>query len=381
MGNTYSNGETDNEQTGGGNHGSTDGLAGVGILTVGVEGKGTEGGEDDEPDEHPQTSDDHGDTATELLTNVETTKSSDHVDGAKNHGGDERVGDTNRVKDLCAVVEEEVGAGKLLQRLKRHADQDAAHHGGRSENLVPLLVATGHLGLETLANVTESVLDLGVVLVTAGDQSQGLRGLSLAAVAELPARRLAHDEHADGHDGGCDEADAHGDAPRGGGGNGLGAEVDAVGDKDTEGNEELVGGDQGAADLARRCLGLVHGSQDGQGADAKAINEAADNDLVPLALSGDADNVADDVDNVPEGDAVLAAELVRERTRDESTHQAANAKHTNHQALSHVAELEAVVFLNVTKAIPEVVDLCVTGDGTTFPSEDETAERDEQAHD
>lgn len=220
-----------------------------------------------------------------------------------------------------------------------------------------------------------------MLLGNTGNQSKGLGGLDLTTMAELPAGRLAHDEHTRGHDGRSDKANAHGDAPGGGRLDRLGAEVDTVGDEDTESNEELVGRDQGATNLARSRLGLVHGGQHGQGADAEAVDQTADDDLVPLVLGGDADDVADNVDDVPESDAVLATEPVRDGGRDQRADQATNAEHSDHQTLAYVAELEATIGLLVTEAFPEVVHLGVTRDGTTLPAEDETTERDKKTHD
>lgn len=221
-----------------------------------------------------------------------------------------------------------------------------------------------------------------MLLVAAGDEGKSLGGLDLPAVlAELPPGRLAHHQHADGHDGGGNEADTHGDAPRGGGLDALRTVVDTIGDEDAEGDEQLVGGDEGTTDLAGRGLGLVHGRQDGQGTDAEAVDETADDDLVPRAGGADADDVADDVDETPEGDAVLSAELVRDGAGDEGADQAADAEHADQQTLSYVAERHDAVGIDITEAAPEVIHLSVPADGTTFPPEDEATERHEQAHD
>lgn len=241
---TYGNSETDDEQAGRGNHGATgagvgDSVGVVGVV-VGVQGERAQRGEDDEPREHPETTDNHGDTTTKLLTNVQTTESGADVDGAENHGGDVRVGDTDSVKDLSAVVEEEVGTRQLLQGLQGHTDKDTTEHGRSSEDLVPLLLAASLLGLQVLADVTEGVLDLGVLLRDPGDKRQGLGSLRNATAAELPAGGLAHDKHTHGHDGRSNKADTHGDAPGRRRLDALGAVVDAVGDEDAKSDEQLV---------------------------------------------------------------------------------------------------------------------------------------------
>lgn len=382
---TYGNSEADNEEASGCNHGRTHGGVGAGVgvvgVAIGVQGERAQGGEDDEPQEHPDTADDHGDTATELLADVQTTEGGEDVDGTEDHGGDVRVGDTDGGEDLGSVVEEEVGTGKLLQGLESHADEDTTEHGRGSEDLEPLGLATGNLSLVLLANLSQLVLNLRVVGLNARDKSQGLGGIGLSTTAVLPARRFTHGQHAGTHDRGGDETDAHGDAPRALGLDGLGTVVDTVGDEDTEGDEQLVSGDEGTTGLAGRGLGLVHWRQDGEGTDAETVDKTADDNLVPLVRGSNTHDVADDVDDAPEGNGVLAAELVGDGGGDKSANQATSAKHGDHQTLPNVTEAQDAVLLGVTKVFPEVGHLCVTGDGTTFPSEDETTQRDEQAHD
>lgn len=224
------------------------------------------------------------------------------------------------------------------------------------------------------------MLDLRVIGRDARDESQSLSGLGLSTTAVLPAGRLTHGQHTGAHDSGGDETDAHGDPPRALRLDGLGTVVDAVGDEDTEGDEQLVGGDESTTCLAGSGLGLVHWREDGERANAKTVNETANDDLVPLIRSSNAHDVADDVDDAPEGDGELAADVVRDGGRDQSANQATSAEHCYHQTLTNITETQDAVLLSVAKVFPEVGHLRVTGDGTTFPSEDETTERDEQAH-
>lgn len=214
---TYGNSEADDEEASGGNHSRTNGGVGAGVGVVGVairvQGERAQGGEDDQPQEHPDTADDHGDTAAELLADVQTTEGGEDVDGTENHGGDVRVRDTDRREDLGSIVEEEVGTGELLQGLKGHADEDTTQHSWGSEDLEPLGLATGNLSLVLLADLSQLVLDLRVIGLDAGDKSQSLGGLGLSTTAVLPAGRLTHSQHTGAHDSRGDEADAHGDAP------------------------------------------------------------------------------------------------------------------------------------------------------------------------
>ena len=133
--------------------------------------------------------------------------------------------------------------------------------------------------------------------------------------------------------------------------------------------------------MAGRGLRLVHGRQDGERTDAETVNETTNDNLVPFVRGSNAHDVADDVDDTPEGDGELPADAIGDGGRDQSANQATSAEHGYHQALPNITETQDAVLLGVAKVIPEVGHLCVTGDGTTFPPEDETTERDEQPHD
>ena len=81
----------------------------------------THGGEDQEHHEHPRRSDNQGLPTSVVLNNVQAIESGAEVDAVENHLSDKRVVDTGSFEDDGAVVEEVVGAGKLLKHLQRHA--------------------------------------------------------------------------------------------------------------------------------------------------------------------------------------------------------------------------------------------------------------------
>jgi hypothetical protein len=61
-----------------------------------------------------------------------------------------------------------------------------------------------------------------------------------AALTVLPARRFAKEHDSNCHDDRPDETNAHGNSPGRRSDGALGAVVDAVGDEDAQGDEELV---------------------------------------------------------------------------------------------------------------------------------------------
>ena len=126
----------------------------------------------------------------------------------------------------------------------------------------------------------------------------------------IPAGRLPQEHDPNSHDHREDEPNTHRNTPGSRTQHALCAIIDATGEEDAKGDEELVGADKGAADLARGGLGLVHGGHDGEAADADAGDPAAEGDLVPGGCRGDLDDDADDEDDVEDDDGEASAERV-----------------------------------------------------------------------
>ena len=124
-------------------------------------------------------------------------------------------------------------------------------------------------------------------------------------------RRLGEEESTNTENKGPGKSNAHGDAPRGGILEGHSAEVDNVGDEDTEGDEQLESTNHRTADLARGRLRLVHGDDARERTDTKTCDPTAEGNLVPLIGSSNLNNDTDDVEEGPEGDREFAANAVR----------------------------------------------------------------------
>ena len=92
----------------------------------------------------------------------------------------------------------------------------------------------------------------------------------------------------------------------------LGGVIDDGGKEKADGDGPLVARDDGATDPLGRALGLVHGDEGGDEADAGAREEAADDEggpVVGAGLEGDAEGK----DDAGDDDAHAAAEDVGER--------------------------------------------------------------------
>jgi hypothetical protein len=184
-----------------------------------------------------------------------------------------------------------------------------------------VVVTSGVFSFEFLLNLADLGLHVWMVFSDSiAERQRTTRAFDLS-VAVFPARRLLHEQDTDDHQERPDETNAHGDLPCAGAPVGFRAEVDAVRDEDSKGNEELVARHERTTDVSRRCLGLVHGREDRQATDTETCYPATEGDLVPDGSGGDLDNDTDAEDDVPEDNAVLAAKLVGERRSNQGTDQ------------------------------------------------------------
>lgn len=219
---------------------------------------------------------------------------------------------------LTSIVEEVIHAGPLLEELKRDAEERAVHlllhtRLPGHEAFEPRAETDRALTLQDLAHLGEVRLDERVlrVVLAAPEARQGQPGALPVRAGGEPPRRLGQGEDSDAEGKREGDAETDDDAPAG-----VAVldiphpEVDQVGDEDAHRNHELVGRDDGAADLARRALALEHGDADRQVSDAEARYEAAHHHVHPAFHGGDLDNVSDNEDDDAEGETLSPAEPV-----------------------------------------------------------------------
>lgn len=221
-----------------------------------------------EADEHERGTDDEGLATTEILDHIETTKGSSEVDRAENNLGDEAVIEPGTLHDggslrtlvhvfrdgrqkrgdrKTYVVEKVVGACQLLQGLQNHTQNDTVEHARSSNELMPLLLL--RFRLELILNLIHLLDDAVVVLgdaVELGQVGAGSFGITLAVVV---TRRFGEAKHTTTQGDGEEEGQAQGDTPLAGVGEGFGTQVDAVGQEDTEGDEQLVAANNGTTNM------------------------------------------------------------------------------------------------------------------------------------
>lgn len=289
----------------------------------------------------------------------------------------------NHCKDVCRntyVVEEVVGTSQLLEGLQGHTQADTVEHARRSEEFVPLLAAG--FGLELVLDLVELLEDDLVVLRHTVQLGHGGTGLVDAAVAEVKTRRLGEESHTTTEDDGEQEGQTESDTPLGSTLQGVGTQVDEVGQEDTEGDEQLVATDHGTTDVTGGTLTLVHGDEQGASTNTQTSGPTTHDHLDPFSGGGgDLDDQADHEDNTPEGDGPLAADLVGDGGSDESTDQGTNRQKTGQETGADVTQVPFALSVLHTIAAEIVGFLLETGDLTSVITEEETTHGDEDGHD
>lgn len=95
---------------------------------------------------------------------------------------------------------------------------------------------------------------------------------------------------------------------------------------------QLVGRDEGATDLSRSRLCLIHRGQNRQASNAEAGDPPTDSDLVPFVLGGDLHDNADAKDHITDDDTGAATELVCDRGGNQGTYESADAEERDYSA-------------------------------------------------
>jgi hypothetical protein len=305
---TPGGGESDNEEAGEHNHNNTSGVVG----RVGVQDLVADRGPDQEADEHPSGTVHQTLAATVVLDNVKTGKGHTEVDSTEDDGGDVGVAQSNTLEDTGSVVEDEVGTSQLLEGLEGNSEDDTVEHAGTSEDLLPGSVTVGELLLKLDLHVGHLLSNDAVVVGDTVELAHNIASLLGTAVTVGETGGLGKEEGTNTEDKRPGKSNAHGDAPRSIVFESLSAEVDNVGDEDTESDEQLESTDHGTADLARGRLRLVHGDDARERTNTQTSDPTAQGNLVPLVSGSNLDNNTDDVEKGPEGDREFAANAVRD---------------------------------------------------------------------
>ena len=170
-----------------------------------------DGREHHEAHEHPQRAADERFPPAVVLHDVEAEEGHAEVDAAEDQLRHVAVRQPHGFEDRGPVVEEEIRARELLQRLHGDAQQGTVAHARAGEDGVPGR-AVGLL-LEFLLDFFELAFHGVVVLVHAVEFRHGLARFVDAAVAVGVAGGFGEEEDAYAKDEGPEEGDPDGDAP------------------------------------------------------------------------------------------------------------------------------------------------------------------------
>lgn len=325
----------------------------VGVVeTDGV----TDDGDDVLADEQAQGTPDEQLAAADPLDEEEGDGGRDDVDDVEDGADEEGVGDgAGRLKEGGGVVEDEVDARPLLHHLQRRAENGLAQVGVGLEDRAAEAVGPA---VEPAAGRDESALVLlvGDDLCKLGLDELGVRGLAsqareggtglldLAALDEETGR-VGEEDQTDTEDDTEDKLDADRDAVRGRAGVALGAVVDAGRQEQTNGDAELVAGNERATNLARANLGHVQDDNGGLETDTDTSDQTTGNNDTE-AVDVDLDNDTDDVDDAAGNDGQPAADDIGNVTGSESAEEGTAGEDGDDERLVGAGQFAAVVGVN-----------------------------------
>lgn len=302
---------------------------GVGVVEADSD---TNDGDDELADKHTESTDEEDASATESLNGPEGQGSRADVDEGEDERHEEDVADsTGGLEEGRRVVEDEVDTGPLLHHLHRSTEDGsakvrlaipeaaleavgpAAEPSSIGDDLALVLLVGDDLG--------DLRLDVLGVLRLATDSGEGFDGVLDAATLDEVSRRVGEEEETTAEDDGPGELETDGDLVGLHAVEVLGSVDDAGSEEETDGDAELVTGDEGTADLLGANLRHVQDDNGRLETDTDTGNETTDDDASEsiTMTSNHLNNNTNSVDEATHDDSPLAADTVGKITSDEGT--------------------------------------------------------------
>lgn len=145
--------------------------------------------------------------------------------------------------------------------------------------------------------------------------------------------------------------------------------VEAGGQEDAHGDEELVSADHGTSDPGRRRLGLVHGDKQTQGTNAQAGHESANHDLIPCRDRRNLDNETDGHNKTPERDGGPATNAVGDGCGHQGSDESTDGQESDNETGADIAEVLGAIRVGLAKSVQEIGHLKETRDLTSVVTE------------
>lgn len=363
---------------------------GFGVVAV----SDTNDGHNELADDHAESSPQKEGTTTNPLNGVERDGGGADVDDGGDHGQEEGVLDgAELLEESGAEVEDEVDTGPLLHHLEGGTEDSAADVRVGVEDVateavdpgleVASLGDQGLLVLEVGIDLVELLLDEVGILGLVTDAGKGSTSLVLLALADEETRGLGEEEETSSEDQSPEQLESDGDAVGTRVGAVLGTVVDAGSQHESDGDAELVAGDDGTANLAGSDLRHVQDDDGGDEADTETSNETTGNEQTKAAGRSLKNNTNDE-DEAASDDSSTATEPISEVTSDQSTKEGSSGENRDDEGLSgrgnHESGGTRFAHRQVFEGRDEVVHTDDTRDVTRVITEEDTTKGSESTH-
>jgi hypothetical protein len=215
-------------------------------------------GNDKLADTHPDGTPEKKRSSSPVVARVQPREGRHHVDRACDHSNNERITNPTVLEELRAIVKDKVDTRQLLQSLDAHAGKLALAHAS-AEAIEVRGFSNRQFKLVVGVDLGELVQHGRVVSREAAEFAQGDTGLVHEAALDEVAGRFWEEEHAYDEDDGPCELHCDGDAVGACVLALVGGVIDDGGEEEADGDGELVGAYNGAADPFGGGFGLVEG--------------------------------------------------------------------------------------------------------------------------
>ena len=303
----------------------------------------TDNGDDEFANQHSQSTPDEDCTTAILLNNVERDGSGADVDKGGDETNEEGVADRAKfLEEGGTEVENEVDTSPLLHHLKRCTEDGSAQIGRwvpktTLEAVVPGAEVTTlwddrHLVLVVGNDFSQFLLDVFGSLRLATKTGKDLGGLLEVALLDEVTWGFWEQQKTTTEDESPEDLDGNRDTVRSAVSSVLGSIVDARSEEDTDGDAELVSGDECSTDLLGSDLRHVQNDDGGDEANSEASDETtSDKELVGRGSS--LKNDTDDEDDAAHDNSGATAREISEVASDECSKECASGENGDDQGL------------------------------------------------
>lgn len=330
-----SGGEEEDVDADEGDHGGDS----VGVVAVGD----TNDGDDELADDHAEGTPEEERTTTDLLNGPEGKGGGAHVDNGGDHGEQEGVLDcAELLEEGGTEVEDEVDTSPLLHHLEGGTEDSAADVGVGVEDVAAEAVEPavkvsgvrddGHLVLVVGLDLVQLELNVLRVGRLATDAGESLASSLLVVLADEETGGLGQEEETSSENQSPEHLQSNGNTVGAGVSAVLGSVVNARGQHETDGDAELVAGDDGTTDLAGSNLGHVQNDDGGNETDTESSNQTTSNEKTEAGGSSLEDNTNDE-NEAASNDGGTTTEPVSQVTGDQSTEESTSRQNRDDEGL------------------------------------------------